>query len=69
MKAKLHISKDCISLDFAGKDDRDLFFKNLAANKSFGFSPQDACTKIGDRTITIQPSLFKTGYRWPIVFD
>jgi hypothetical protein len=68
MNAKLYISKTEISLDFEDEKDRDLFFGNLAANRSGGFAPQDAAEKVGERTIRFDQSKFAMGYVWPVLF-
>lgn len=68
MNAKLYISKTEISLDFESESDRDAFFANLAANRSAGFTPQDAAQKVGERTIRFDQSEFPIGFTWPVVF-
>jgi len=68
MNAKLYISATEISLDFDGQDDRDLFFENLANNRSGGFAPQDAAEKVGERTIRFDQSKFAMGYVWSVLF-
>jgi len=68
MNAKLYISKTELSLDFECEEDRDLFFMNLASNRSFGFAPQDAAEKVGDRTIRFHQSKFEIAYVWKVFF-
>jgi hypothetical protein len=68
MNAKLIISNTEIALDFDGQDDRDLFYDNLAGNRSCGFAPQDAAEKIGARTIRFDQSRFSLAYVWKISF-
>jgi hypothetical protein len=68
MKAKLYIGHGEVSFDFEDQQSRDLFFENMGANRSAGFSPQDAASKFGDRSIRINPDQFTIGYRWPLEF-
>lgn len=68
MNAKLYISKTEILIDFDGQCDRDLFYANLAANRSFGFAPQDAAEKVGNCTIRFDQSKFGIGVQWPVIF-
>lgn len=68
MNEKLYISKTEISIDFECVEDRDLFFLNMASNRSFGFAPQDAAEKVGDYCIRIDPSKFEIAYTWKVFF-
>jgi hypothetical protein len=68
MNAKLYISNKEIALDFEDQEDRDLFFSNLAENRSFDFSPQDAAEKIGERRIRFNQSQFALAYVWKVQF-